>query len=350
MKNRLFAVVTLCVLVVNLGGSAFADTKAKKNKKVQTSQLAALLPASDAVATIDIKRFFSDALPTILSSNQPMLAMILGKIDEIKAKTGIDLRHFEYIAAGVTAKKMGAKEFDFEPVILARGQINSAALIGAAKLLSNGKYREEQIGNRTVYIFSVKEVAAPNKPRATPGKGQNAIDKAIAKLFKELAVTAYDESTLAFGSPLLIRQTLEAKTKVGAELMGLLGRKEVSVFNFAAKVPAGMRAFAPLDNDELGKNIDSIRYLYGSMDVAGDAMNINLTAKTLQTSQARGLLETLQGLQFIGKAFLGSSKKPDNQVFARMIDNAKFSVKANEVILDLQIPQSDISVLVGALK
>ncbi|MBC7898899.1 MAG: hypothetical protein H7070_02500 [Saprospiraceae bacterium] len=347
MKNRLFAAVALCVLVLNLGGSTFADTK--KVNKTQTSQLAALLPASDGVATIDVKRFFNDALPTILSGNQPMLADILAKIDEMKAKTGIDVRQFEYVAAGVTAKKVTAKEYDFDPVILARGQISSAALIGAAKLAAKGKYRQERIGDRTVYIFEAKEIAKQHKPQTAAAK-PGVVDKAIGRLSKEIAATAYDANTILFGSPVLVRQTIEAKTKPSAELMALLGRKEVSVVNFASSIPAGMSGLVPLDNDELGKNIDSIRFLYGSMDIIGDAVAFNMTAKTLQNAQAQGLLETLEGLKFIGKAFLGSSSKPDNQVFARMIDNAKFSVKANEVMFDLQIPQSDLSVIVGSLK
>jgi len=350
MKKRIVAFIALFVLTLNLSASSTPDTKTKALKKSQVNQLAALLPASDGVATIDVKRFFGDALPTILSGNQPMLANIIAKIDEIKAKTGIDIRQFEYVAAGVTAKKITAKEYDFDPVIIARGQVSSAGLIGAAKLASKGKYREERIGGRTVYIFEAKEIALQNKPKAVSGTRNSVVDKAISKLSREIAVTAYDANTLAFGSPVLVRQTLEAKTKPSVELMSLLGRREISVMNFAAGVPTGMRAFLPMDNDELGKNIDSIRYLYGSMDVIGDAVVVNMTARTLQNSQAQGLLETLEGLKFIGKAFLGSSSKPSNRVYARMIENVTFSVKANEVMLDLQIPQSDLSVLVGSLK
>lgn len=120
--------------------------------------------------------------------------------------------------------------------------------------------------------------------------------------------------------------------------------------NFAARVPEGMSAFLPMENDELGKNINSIRFVFGSVDVAGDNATVHMTAQTVETSQAQGLLETLEGLQLIGKAFLGGSKSADKQVYARMIDNARFSVKGNEVTLDLQIPQGDIDILIGSLK
>lgn len=350
MKNRIIAVFALFVLTLNLAASSIPDAKVNALKKAQTGQLTALLPAVDGVATIDVKRTLTDALPTVLLGNQPILASIIAKIDEMKTKTGIDFRQFEYLAAGVTAKKITAKEYDFEPVIIARGQINSTALIGAAKIAAKGKYREEKLGDRTIYIFEAREIAKRNKPQTVTGKTSGAFDKAIEKLSKELAATAYDANTLVFGSPVLVRQTLEGKSKPSAELMSLLSKKEVSVMNFAANVPAGMSGLLPMENDELGKNVDSIRFLYGSMDVAGDAVSLNMTARTVQNAQAQGLLETLEGLKFLGKAFLGSSSKPDNQVFARMVENVKFSATANEVMLYLQIPQSDLSILVGSLK
>ena len=347
MKNRFFAIIALCVLVLNLCGSTLAHTK---GSKTQTNQLVALLPASDGVLTLDVKRFFADALPKILSANQPMLAGILAKIDEVKSKTGIDIREFEYFAAGVTAKKINAKDYDIDPVIIARGRINAGALIAMAKLAANGKYREVKVGDKTIYIFTAKEIAKQQKPKNLTPKKAEMIDKMIGRLSREIAVTAIDANTLAFGALPLVRQTLEARTHVGSDLTGLLERKEISVLNFAAKVPSGMHAFLPLGNDELGKNLNSIRYIAGNIDVGGESTMLHMMAKTLQNEQAQGLLETLEGLQIVGKAFLRSAKGADKQVYARLIENVKFSVKGNEVAFDLQIPQSEIDVLIGLIK
>ena len=346
MKNRSISLFVLAVLFLNLGVSSFADSKARKAKKSQATQLALLLPASDGVVTLDVKRFFGVALPKILSANQPMLTEILAKIDEMKSKTGIDIRQFEYLAAGVTAQKISEKEYDLEPVIIARGRINSGALIGTAKLAANGKYREEKVGEKTIYVFAAKDIAEQAKQQVPAGKTGMA-DKILGKLSREVAVTTIDANTLVFGSLPLVRQTLDAKTTVGTDLTSLLGKRETSVVSFAGKLPTGMSAFLPLENDELGKNIESIRYVYGNMDVAGEITSVNLTARTVQSSQATALLETLEGLQMLGKAFLGGAKGADKQVYVRMIENAKFSAKGNEVMFDLQVPQSDIDVLVA---
>jgi hypothetical protein len=335
MKYRIIAIVVLGVLVINFGGSTFADTKAKK---ASFSQLVSLLPASDGIMTFDARRFFGEALPQVLAGNQPMLGKMTAKIEEFRTKYGIDIRQFDEVAVGVTSRQIAAKQYDVDPVVVARGQMTSASLIGAAKTAADNKYREERIGDRVLYILDAKKGAA-HVPAA----------KAVGDL-GEVGVASIDERTIVFGEVGRVRAALEGKTRVGSDLTGMLERNPVSIAAFAIKPPAGLKAFVPLDNDELGKNIDSIQYLYGNANILGDRASVRMTARTLQNAQATSLFETLGGLQIIGKAFLGGSKSADKQVYARLIDSARFSVKANEVLFELSVPQSDIDVLVGLLK
>ena len=336
------------VLMLNAVGATFADTKTNNNK--QTSQLVALLPASDAVMTFDSRRFLTDALPQILSANQPVLSGILGKIDEMKAKSGIDLRQFEQVAVGVTAVRVRNNEYDFEPVALARGQINAGALVALAKLGAKGKYREEKIGDKTIYIFDVKQAVEQNKAQDPNAKKVDNPEKMLGSLSREIALTTLDANTLAIGTTARVRQTVEGKTHVGADLTGLLYKKQTALMNVAAKVPGGVGSFLPRDNDELGKNIDAIQYIYGAMDISGANTSIQMTAKTRQDAQAKSLLETLEDLQIVGKAFLGNAKGADKQVYARMVENVKFTRELNEVSFSLDIPQSDIDLIIGAKK
>ena len=100
MKRKIFALLTVCAVVLSTAGVSLAVTKGSKKAK-STNQLLALLPPSDGAFTIDAKRFFGDALPQILSANQPLLTEILSKFDEIKATTGIDFKQFQQVAVGV---------------------------------------------------------------------------------------------------------------------------------------------------------------------------------------------------------------------------------------------------------
>lgn len=349
MKNKFFALLVAFAFVLNGIGTAFADTNPKK-KAGQTSQLVALLPASDGVMTLDVQRLFNDALPQILSGNQSMLTDIVGKIDEIKTKTGIDLRQFQQVAVGVAAKQISAKEIDFEPVVLARGTFNAGALLAVAKLASKGKYREEKIGDKTVYVFTMKDVVEENKPQTKNSWFDKAIDRMFAGLSREFAITSYDNNTLAIGSLARVRETLQVKTRISNEFLDLVFRKQNVVMSFGANLPDGLSKFVNLDNDEFGKNLDAIRQIYGTLDIVGTDTILAVTAKTLKPEQAQSLQETLEGLQMVGKALIGGSKSADKKVYARMIDNAKISRSGSEVMLNLQVPQSDIDILIGAKK
>ncbi len=358
MIKKVSAIFLACAFLLNGVGMVFAAPDTKKSAG-QSAQLATLLPASDGIITVNMRRILSEALPQVLSSNQQMLGEILGKLDKVKNETGLDLRQFEQIAVGVSGKKTSAGEMAFEPVILARGTFNAGALLALAKVAAKGKYREEKIAGRTAYIFSPKDFAQrqfktvplPNKPMPDKSvKQPSMIEKAFDKMFKglsnELAVTAYDNNTLAIGSVARVRETFDGKTRVGTDVLDLVNRKPNSIMSFGVKLPNGLSQFADKENDEIGKNLEAIRQLSGAVDVGGGNATISLAAKTLEAAQAKSLQEFLEGLQMVGKAFIGGAKGADKKVFARMIDNARISQSGNEVTLDLQVAQSDIDILV----
>ena len=346
MRNRIFAFVAACAFIFNAVGATFADTKSN-NPSQQMNQLVALLPASDGVVTVNMQRLLSEAVPQILSGKPQMLTDITAKIDEIRAKTGLDLRQFEQVALGVSTKQISAQEIDLEPVVLARGKYNAGALIALGKLAANGKYREEKIGERTVYIFSGKEIIEQNKPQTKNSMFDKAIERMFKGLTKEFVVASYDTNTLVFGSLARVRETFESKTRVGADVSDSINRKPNAIVNFSAKLPNGMSGFVKLDNDEFGKTLDSIRHISGAMEVAGGNATVSIAAKTLKAEQAQSLQETLEGLQMVGKALIGGSKGADKQVYARMIENLRLTRNVNEVAFDLQVPQSDINILLG---
>lgn len=350
MIKKMSAFFLACAFLLNGVGMVFAAPDTKK-PVAQTAPLAALLPASDGVVTLNMRRLLSEGLPQVLPSNQQMLGKILGKLDEVKNNTGLDLRQFEQIAVGISSKKLFDKETVFEPVILARGTFNAGALLAFAKIALKGKYREEKFSGKTAYIFSAKQVIAQARPKTANPKSsmlEKVIDKMFRGLSDELAVSAYDNNTLAIGSLVRVRETFDAKTRVGADVLDLVNRKPNSIMSFGLKLPNGLSQFVNMDNDEIGKNLEAIRQISGTVDVGGGNATISLIAKTLEVAQAKTLQDTLEGLQMIGKAFIGGSKGADKKVYARMIDNAKISQSGSEVMLDLQVAQSDIDILAGA--
>lgn len=350
MKTRFIAFTAIACLLLNFVAFASADTRKLRAKKRLISRLVSQLPASDGIAVFEAKRFLTDAMPQILTANQPMLGQIMAKVTEIENRTGIDLRKFDSVAVGVTMKQVNAKEVDFETVAIANGDINAAALVAITKLASKGSYREEQINGRTVFVFTAKDVMQKTSSQTSNSKIAGMMDKALNGLTKEIAVTTLDTNTLVLGNLKRVRETLEAKTRPSADLTAKLMQNSSAVMSFAVKTPDGMSKFMPLDNDELGKNVDSIRFLSGSLDVAALGTSLQVTAQTLKAEQAEGLKSTLEGLQMVGKAILGGSKRADQQVYGRMLKAAKFAARGNEVTLDLLVPQADIDVLIAGVK
>lgn len=347
MRSKFFALLVLSAFFLNVGGAVFAQKTRTNN---QTNQLAALLPASDGVITLDVQRLLNEAAPQILSGKPQMLTDINAKIDEMRDKTGLDARQFEQIAVGVAMKQISAQEIDLEPVFLARGKYNADALISVAKLAAKGKYREEKFGTRTVYVFSGKEIVEQNKPATKNSWFDNAFDRMIKSLTKEVAVTSLDANTLVFGSVARVRETFETKSRITADTLNLISRKPNAVLGFGATLPNGLSGFVNLDNDELGRTLDSIRQMSGAVEFNEGNTAVSIAAKTLKLEQAKSLKDTMDGLQMLGKTFIGAGKGDDKKVYARMIDNARITQNANEVVFDLQVPQSDINILLTGLK
>ena len=88
-------------------------------------------------------------------------------------------------------KQVSPTEMDFEPVALASGDINAAALLAVAKLASKGTYREEKIGTRTVYVISPKDVI--QKGTVTPNNSK------IAAMMDRVATIRWNMVTFPRG-------------------------------------------------------------------------------------------------------------------------------------------------------
>lgn len=351
MNKKFFVSLFALIFVFNSFSAAFAQAKLAKTKAVvsQNNQLAALLPSSDAVFNVEMSRLMEEALPQMLTTKPQYLQEINGKLDEIKNNIGIDLRQFDQLAVGIAYKKISDKETDFEPVILARGKFNAGAFLGLAKVASNGKYREEKIGEKTVYVFSPKEILAENKSATKDSFINKMIDRAMKSFNQEIAVAGYDDNTLVMGSVKRVREAFESKTRVSKNVLDLAGKHPNAMLSFGATMPAGASQFLPIDNDELGENIESINQMYGALDMNDGKATLSMAAKTSKAEQAQSLEETLAGLQMVGKALLGGVKGEDKKLYARLIENAVIARKANEVSLNLVMPKTDIDALMAIL-
>lgn len=349
MRNKNFALIAIAALLLNIAAFAGPDTKRERARKRATMRLVGMLPASDGVGIFDTRQFLDTSLPTVLASNQPALAAVAARINEMAARTGVDLRKFDEIVVGIAARPVSAKEIDFEPVAIASGSVTDGAVDAIKKLAATGTYREEKIAGKTVYVFTAGP-AMQQTGAVSNSKIAAWVDKALRGLTREVAVSALSNNTLVLGSLERVRETIEGRTHVPADISALLAAKELAVVNFAFKTQGRMGQMLPLEFDMLGKSLESIQYVTGSLDIAATGTALQMTARTALPHQAAHLKDTLDVMKTMGGAVLGNSKKPGQAVYGRLIQNTRVTLRGSDVTLDVTIPQSDIDALVAPIK
>lgn len=350
MIRKMTAAFVAAIMVFSLSASSVVFANGDVKKRYRANPLVALLPQSDVVITADGKRFFGDALPKALAANTKALNDVFAKIDSMQAKTGIDLRKFDSIAAGANVTSVAGGKFRVAPVVIARGTVRSFSIIEAAKKAAENRFREDTVNGRTIFILSAQdaaELARKNSTVATDPAATVASDKVISE---DVAIAVVDGNTVVFGFAERVIEMLGSKSKVSAALTGMLGRKPAGVVNFAGKMPGGMSSLLPLENDELGNSIDSIKAMYGAMDIFNSTATISVTAVTSKAEQAAELKGTLEGLKDLGTSILGISKAADKKLYAKLLGSVKLANVSNELNLDLAIPQNDLDSLIAILK
>ncbi len=316
------------------------------------NELLPMLPSADAVVSMDMQKMLT-VLPTMFEANSPRISQMNNQIDSMKAKTGIDLRSFQNLGMAVRFKTAEDGNVGAEVLALARGTFNANALLAVAKVAAKGKYREEVSGERTIILFNAGEILkdAKNSNPDISEKKLAMLDKALDWMLKqfsgEIAVTAFDDKTLAIGSSAMLHDTLDAKSHVSSDLNAMVNAKSGAMLSFAGNMPAQTAKIFGFDNDEIGKLLTSLRQVYGSFDVNNVNGSLQIGARTSANDEAKQLEETLLGFQILGSGILGGKKDDTNKIYAKMVDNAKITRNNNEVKLDLDVPNTDMKKLVA---
>jgi hypothetical protein len=338
-------VVTLsCALAFVIGAFQFISMEAEAG----SNELAVLLPESDGVVVLDSKRLVFDALPQILSSNTPLLEKIDDEIDKLKTKSGLDLRKFDSVVVGLKSKVDSSAGTEFDAVLLARGLEPIGSLKDVAETASKGKYRSVKSGTRTIYVFSSKNLIKDKTHSAIEG---SFVGKIFDKLFKgfseEIAITAFDSNTVAFGSLERVKDAIGNTPRIDGKLLALLERKPNSLANMGMFVPTGLSQYLELEDDELGENLNSIRQVQGAFNVNDGTTTLSVAAKTIEATQAEELASTLQAIRGMFAGILKNNKSADKQVYGRMLENLEVTHAEKEIFVDLMVPKSDLDVIIG---
>ncbi|HEY0005270.1 MAG TPA: hypothetical protein VGB17_10720 [Pyrinomonadaceae bacterium] len=336
MKKRIYSLFIALVLSLACASAFVAlgqTRRASGSAQVKPSLLSAL-PASDAVMQIDVQRLLNDALPRIYANDSAKMAQINAEIDKFKTQTGIDARSFDRVVLGARFIDLENGKTKVETVALAHGTFKAATIVAAGRLAAQGKYREQKYNGATIYIFNINDQV----------KLLGLLDIKVS----ELAVSALDASTLAIGDADNVRAATDSRNgraRVANALVQLASRNAGAIIGFGANLPSSVTQGLNVPNDEIARNIASIRQVYGSLGTVEKGFDAVVFARTENADQARGLSETIAALKQFAPLISGRVAGPKGKLARNALESLQVSAQGNELQLRLSLAQTDIAAL-----
>lgn len=352
MKNfRLFAVAALLLSLASVGLVTAQNARRVANQTVRAATTTsadpvAALPASDVVMLVDMNRVLNEMVPSVLAGDAARLAAFNAQIDRFRGSTGIDPRAFDRVAVGLRYVDLPTGGIKVDPVAvvtgIGQGTFNPDALIAAGRIAANGKYTEQAYRNSRIYTFTLGEqISLPFFGGVRVG---------------EISATPLN-NMLVIGTPDSVRRTIDAganRTTANAALAQLATRTPNAILSFGANVPQRFISAQSFPNDEIKRNVESIRQLYGGVSApstpvpGGKTYDVLLAARTTDANAARNLNGTLGALSNLGRFAVGRIQGPAGQLARSAIDTLTINQDGSDVLLRFRLPESDFAALLGA--
>jgi hypothetical protein len=298
-----------------------------------------MLPPSDVVAFVNVRRLIDEAVPKVFANNPAKIAEFNADIDRLKTQTGIDARSFSTIALGLRYQNPSPGITTADTVVIANGTFNAGAILAAGRVASKGKYQEQKYNNATIHVFTL------NEHLNVPGLMNMRV--------RELAVTTLGANTLVIGELSAVRATLDAnvtRRSVNADLVNLATRAPNALIGFSANVPPSLSKGVDFNNDELAKIIGSIRKAYGAIGTTANGFDLLAITRTESPSQAQTLSETLTALKQFGGMVVGQLPAETRELAQNALDSLKIGAEGNETTIRFELQQSDINTLMRVLQ
>ena len=329
IKLNLRARGLMFALLAIIGG-ATADVRAQVANDLLTK-----LPASDAVMYVDAERTLTQVLPRLLVNNQAHLTQINGDIDRFRERTGIDARTFKRVAVGMRFVEVGAGNVDVQSVAIASGTFNPGVMTAAARLASNGKYREEKYAGKTISLFTLSEQV---KLLGVMNMGAG-----------EIAVAPLDATTLAIGQAAGVRAAIDAaqgRNRASADVINLATQSSNAFFGFGGNVPASFVQGLDFPNEEIKRGVASIRQVYGSVGTTAKGFQVLTTARTAEAGAAQSLGNMIDALRQLAPLLTGTMRGDQGKLARAALDGLKVQTINNEVKLSLEMSDGDVALLI----
>ncbi|MEK6281352.1 MAG: hypothetical protein AABN95_13445 [Acidobacteriota bacterium] len=184
------------------------------------------LPDADTLIYINPQRILNEVVPKLMPAKD-VEGMRQG-FEEVKKNFGVDPTKVEYIVVAVRFKKPTA-DLKFQPpeaLIVASGDFSAEALMGLARMVSQGQLRDEKYGAKTIGLMTIDPIA------------KEAEKNPFLRNFAEIGVVALTGNTIAVGTPGYLRAAIDAgdgKGRISAETLNSLVRDSSALISVAGR-------------------------------------------------------------------------------------------------------------------
>ncbi|HEV7799350.1 MAG TPA: hypothetical protein VGO73_14425 [Pyrinomonadaceae bacterium] len=182
------------------------------------------LPEADTLVYINPQRILNEVVPKFLPPKD--VENMRKGFEEVKTKAGIDPTKIDYIVIAVRFKKPTA-DLNFQPpefMVVASGDFSAEALLGLARMASQGKLRDEKYNDKTLGLMTIDPLV------------KEAEKNPFLKGFTEVGIVSLDANTIAAGTPGYLRAAIDAsggKDRISTEGLNSLVRDPNVLVSFA---------------------------------------------------------------------------------------------------------------------
>ncbi|HKR60739.1 MAG TPA: hypothetical protein VJS64_13545 [Pyrinomonadaceae bacterium] len=320
-----------CLLLTGAQLAGLAQTSRRPTAARPGPALASMLPSSDTVALVKVKRLLDDALPAMLASNPARLTEVNARLENFKTRTGLDPRAFEELALGLGYAYLPSGAMKVTTVALAQGTFSSTALVAAGRKSASGTYREEKYQGKTIHVFRLDE--------------QLRVFGLLDLRVRELAVAPLNANTLALGDVQRVRGAIDAAKgtkRVNAELISLASQNPDAIVGFGGNISPALIAHLRIGNDAVAKDLASVRQIYGFVSMTEKDVEVLAAARTADPNSARSLGATVEGLTAFAGLFTNRLPAARAALARAALGNLKVTVQGNDLQLRTAVAQADV--------
>lgn len=336
MRNKLHYIALIALIAIaGVSGLIHAQTRPAASP-TPVNSLLTVLPPSDAVALVKVKRVFDEVVPKLLAGNPTKLAEVNSRIEQFKTRTGLDPRSFDELALGLRYTYPAPGVTKVETIGIARGSFNAEAMKAAGKAAATGSYREEKHQGKVIHVFSVNE--------------QVRLLGLVDLRIKELAVSPLDANTLAVGDLARVRATIGVRrgtNRGNAELIALATNDANAIASFGGNITPVLIQNLRIGNDAIATDLATVRQVYGSVGMNDKDLELLLAARTVNPDSARSLSETLESLRQFGGILVTQMQSTKGALARSALGNLKITRQGNEIQIRTAVAQTDVAPLIG---